>query len=164
MSQELRQGVKENLKTIRVIKSFAGEAQSLSWQGTLLEETMTMRKLQAYFSGKPGTIAGVNIEFGDKWIETYYTDRWYNSFEMHAGDSDVLKLVYFNISYPAVFKEDSIEWEDLALDLVVLPDGSTHILDQDEFDALDLDVKTRRICWQTLEDLLKTDLARFWRL
>ena len=162
MPQELRPGVNGNLKTIRVIKSFAGEAQQLSWQGTLLEESATTRKLQAYFSGKPGKIVGVDIAGGDKWIETYYSDRWYNCFEMHAGDTNTLKLVYFNISYPAVFKEDCIEWEDLALDLAVLPDGSTHILDEDEFDALDLDAKTRQICWQTLEDLLKTDLARFW--
>ncbi len=163
MSQELKDKRPTSAGKISVKKNHVGKDFTYSWQGTLLEETPTMRKLQAYFSGKPGTIAGVKIDVGDRWIETYYSDRWYNSFEMHAGDSDVLKLVYFNISYPAVFKVDFIEWDDLALDLVVLPDGTTHILDQDEFDALDLNAKTRRICWQTLEDLLKTDLACYWR-
>lgn len=161
MSQKCQLGAKNNANTVRIIKWFAGKGISYTWQGTLLEEGPALRKIRAFFSGEPGSIVEVNIEPGDKWIETYYNDRWYNVFQMYAGDSDTLKLVYFNISRPAVFKADSIEWEDLALDLAVLPDGSHHILDEDEFDALDLDAKTRQICWRTLEELLKTDMARF---
>ena len=163
MSQELSPNGLQSARIISVHKSHAGKDINYSWQGTLLEESPTMRKIKAYFSGKPGSIVGVAIEVGDKWIETYYTDRWYNCFQMHAGDSNTLKMLYFNICRPAVFSGSKIEWDDLALDLVVLPDGSRFILDQDEFAALDLDAKTRRICWQTLSDLLTTDLARFWR-
>ena len=161
MPQELNGTGPETQRAMRVIKFHVGKDMSYDWQGQLLEETPTMRKLKAYFSGKPGTIAGVPIEVGDKWIETYYSDRWYNFFKMYAGDSNTLKLLYFNICRPAVFSDTQIDWEDLALDLVILPDGSRFILDQDEFAALDLDAKTRRICWQTLSDLLTTDLARF---
>ncbi|NLZ26792.1 MAG: DUF402 domain-containing protein, partial [Chloroflexi bacterium] len=87
--------------------------------------------------------------------------RWYNFFQIYAGQSDVMKCFYFNLSRPAVFYEDRIEWEDLALDLIVYPDGQKELIDQDEFARLNIDEKTRQICWQTLTDLLQTNLTRF---
>ena len=41
---------------------------------------------------------------GDRFIETYYTDRWYNIFEIHAREDDRLKGWYCNIAKPAVME------------------------------------------------------------
>ncbi len=85
---------------------------------------------------------GTIIRTGDRFIETYFTERWYNVFEIHDREDDRLKGWYCNIGRPAVMEsENTISYVDLALDLWVAPDGSQTVLDEDEFDALDLDAK-----------------------
>ncbi|OQY20658.1 MAG: hypothetical protein B6I35_10355 [Anaerolineaceae bacterium 4572_32.2] len=42
----------------------------------------------------------VALEPSDRWTECFYTDRWYNVFEIHAAD-DSLKGWYCNITRPA---------------------------------------------------------------
>ncbi len=43
-----------------------------------------------------------------------------------------------------MFTDGRIDWVDLALDLLVYPDGKTLLLDEDEFEALGLDTKEQR--------------------
>ena len=79
----------------------------------------------------------VVLERGDRWTETFYSDRWYNIFEIRASDGR-LKGWYCNIARPARITSDEVSAEDLALDLWVEPDGSQQVLDEDEFEALGL--------------------------
>ncbi len=161
MSQKLDLHIPNPANPLKIIKHHAGSEKIYSWSGQVLSETLNMRRLNAWFNGNPGYVGKVLLEPGDRFVETYFTDRWYNFFQIYAGQSDVLKCFYFNLSRPAVFYEDRIEWEDLALDLIVYPDGQKELIDQDEFARLNIDEKTRQICWQTLTDLLQTDLTRF---
>lgn len=96
----------------------------------------------------------VTFRKDDLMLERYYTDRWYNLFEVHQGSSDQVKCWYLNLSYPAQFSAESIIWQDLALDLVVYPNGEYRLLDEDEFNALPLDVEVRRHCLETVQDIL----------
>jgi predicted RNA-binding protein associated with RNAse of E/G family len=77
---------------------------------------------------------------GDHFFEHYYTERWYNIFEVRSAAGD-LKGWYCNITRPAIFGDDMLTSEDLELDLFVAPDRR-HLLrlDLEEFDALALDV------------------------
>ncbi|HPL80981.1 MAG TPA: DUF402 domain-containing protein [Anaerolineaceae bacterium] len=161
MSQKLDLHIPNPANPLKIIKHHAGSEKIYSWSGQVLSETLNMRRLNAWFNGNPGYVGKVLLEPGDRFVETYFTDRWYNFFQIYAGQSDVLKCYYFNLSRPAVFYEDRIEWEDLALDLIVYPDGQKELIDQDEFARLNIDEKTRQICWQTLTDLLQTNLTRF---
>jgi len=161
MSQKLDLHIPNPANPLKIIKHHAGSEKIYSWSGQVLSETLNMRRLNAWFNGNPGYVGKVLLEPGDRFVETYFTDRWYNFFQIYAGQSDVLKCFYFNLSRPAVFYEDRIEWEDLALDLIVYPDGQKELIDQDEFARLNIDEKTRQICWQTLTDLLQTNLTRF---
>jgi protein associated with RNAse G/E len=87
---------------------------------------------------------GILIRTGDRFMETYFTDRWYNIFEIHDREDDRLKGWYCNIGRPAVWEEDAtLSYIDLALDLWVAPDGSQTVVDEEEFLALDLDDDTR---------------------
>ncbi|MEL7237198.1 MAG: DUF402 domain-containing protein, partial [Chloroflexota bacterium] len=43
---------------------------------------------------------------------------------------------YCNITRPAVINAAEIRADDLALDVIITPDGTTHLLDEDEFEAL----------------------------
>lgn len=76
---------------------------------------------------------------GDVLLEYYYSDRWYNVFQLHAPDG-TLKGWYCNITRPAVIGVDYVESEDLELDLLVAPDRQTLRLDdEDEFAVRNLE-------------------------
>jgi protein associated with RNAse G/E len=86
----------------------------------------------------------VILKRGDRFVETYFDDRYYNVFEIFdRDDGGQLKGWYCNLSRPAQITQDTVSWVDLALDLWVWPDGRSEILDQDEFDALPLDAAER---------------------
>jgi len=105
----------------------------------------------------------VSFERGDVLRETFYNDRWYNVFEVFslAGER---KGWYADITRPARFTVDHLEWEDLLLDIWMAPDGSMQVLDEDEFAAAapELPEVERQIARQTL-DVLRDELLRRWR-
>ena len=91
---------------------------------------------------------------GDRFIETFYLDRWYNILEIHDREDDQLKGWYCNIGKPAMKEAgNEISYVDLALDLWVAPDGTQTVLDEDEFNALDLDAETRSKARAALAEL-----------
>jgi len=86
---------------------------------------------------------GTVIKHSDRFVETYYTERWFNFFEIHDHDDRVLKGWYCTVARPAVMESDTvISYLDLALDLWVAPDGTQTVLDEDKVAALDLDQQT----------------------
>ncbi len=115
-------------------------------------------QLEAAFNFELVEVEEVILRRGDCFIETFYFDRWYNIFEIHEGNSDQIKAYYCNIGYPAVLADDEVSYRDLALDLLVRPDGRETLLDMDEFEALGLDAGTRQ---QALDGLaqLRTQMA-----
>jgi protein associated with RNAse G/E len=100
------------------------------------------------------------FEPGDRFVEYYYTDRWFNIFDIASMDGK-RKGWYCNVAAPAVISDDTIRQVDLLLDVWVYPDGRTLILDEDEFAAdttlsEDLRAKARR----GLQSLLQMIAAR----
>jgi protein associated with RNAse G/E len=126
-----------------------------NWKGELVAETPTSRLVSARFSGADAVpVDKVTFRKDDLMLERYYTDRWYNLFEVHKSASDQVKCWSLNLRYPAQFSVESIILQDLALDLVVYPNGEYRLLDEDEFNALTLDVEVRRHCLETVQDIL----------
>ena len=78
------------------------------------------------------------VRRNDRMVELFFSDRWYNVFAVHDGASDALKGWYCNITRPARLEAADVYAEDLALDLLVFPDGRSRVLDEDEFEALRL--------------------------
>jgi len=142
-------------RTLTVFKqNYLGEP-VFNWKGELVAETPTSRLVSARFSGADAVpVDKVTFRKDDLMLERYYIDRWYNLFEVHQGSSNQVKCWYLNLSYPAQFSAESIIWQDLALDLVVYPNGEYRLLDEDEFNALPLDVEVRRHCLETVQDIL----------
>jgi len=99
--------------------------------------------LEGPFSAPTHATDYVVFRQGDRCIEYFYTDRWYNILELHDVSDDRLKGWYCNIARPAIIREDAIRFDDLALDLWVAPDGSILLLDEDEFAAYAIDSETR---------------------
>lgn len=93
--------------------------------------------------GRPAMELGyVTFEMGDCFTEWYYSDRWYNIFEIASPDG-TLKGWYCNAAAPASIEPDNLYCRDLILDLWVTPDGQTTTLDEDEFATTALDDASR---------------------
>jgi len=65
--------------------------------------------------------------------EYYWTDRWYSVFRFREP-SGALRNYYCNVNAPAVFDAELLTFVDLDIDVLVAPDFSTTILDEDEFE------------------------------
>lgn len=67
-------------------------------------------------------------------IEYYWLDRWYNIFRF-VEPAGALRNFYCNVNVPPVFEDDVLSYIDLDIDILVAPDFSYSILDEDEFMA-----------------------------
>jgi protein associated with RNAse G/E len=102
-------------------------ARLLSAEGSLVvvegefEETVEHSQL--------GTIARGTVS-----TEYFWTDRWYSVFRFHEPGG-VLRNYYCNINKPASFDDQILTFVDLDIDVLVSPDKTYRVLDEDEFEA-----------------------------
>ena len=73
------------------------------------------------------------IEAGTHSIEFFWTDRWYSVFRFQTPDGRLLRF-YCNINTPARLDDGILSFVDLDVDVLVSPDYSYTILDEDEFE------------------------------
>jgi uncharacterized protein len=109
--------------------------------------------LEAFFGRDDMTFMNVTLKRGDRFVETFYTDRWYNIFEIFDRDDRSFKGWYCNIGKPAVIEDDVVSYVDLALDLWVAPDGTQTVLDEDELIELNLDDALKQKAYAGLDEL-----------
>lgn len=69
---------------------------------------------------------------GTRSIEFYWTDRWYSVFRFYEPDGR-LRNFYCNINLPPEFDGSYLRFVDLDIDILVFPDMSFRVLDEDEF-------------------------------
>jgi protein associated with RNAse G/E len=65
--------------------------------------------------------------------EYYWLDRWYNVFRFSNSDR-VLQKFYCNINAPPQFDGRVLSYVDLDIDVLVEPDLTYRILDEDDFE------------------------------
>lgn len=146
------------MSNITVLKLDHRGQETWRYTGKLVEKSDNHVLLEATFNRPDTPFHGILLRRGDRFIETFYSDRWYNIFEIHDLENDRLKGWYCNIGYPAKFEEDSLSYIDLALDLLVYPDGRQLVLDEDEFYELPLSPQARinaKAALQELQSLFK---------
>lgn len=133
-------------------KNLAGD---VTWQytGRVLERKPDSITLEAFFNRADMPFLDILLKRGDRYIETYYSDRWYDIFEIYDRDTGQRKGWYCNVTRPAVITESAVEYVDLALDLWVSEDGRQTVLDEDEFMALDLTPPERDLARRALAEL-----------
>ncbi len=95
----------------------------------------------------------VVFTMGDRFIEYYYTDRWYNIFVVYGHDDGKIKGWYCNIGKPAVIEDGTVSYVDLALDLWGSADGKQTVLDEDEFEEMGLNEELRASALKGLQEL-----------
>lgn len=123
------------------------------YEGRMLSRDEHSLVLEAFFDRADLPFVDTVLRTGDRFIEYYYDDRWYNIFEIHDRDDDRIKGWYSNVCKPAMFEDGIISYVDLALDLWVSPDGQQTVLDEAEFEALNLDHELRQGALKGLNDL-----------
>lgn len=140
-------------ETILVIKLNPERVETWRYNGQVLRRWADAVLLEARFNREDTPFHDILLKKGDRFVEMYYTDRWYNIFEIHDRDDDSLKGWYCNITCPAEFTAGQVSYVDLALDLLVYPDGRDLVLDEDEFAELKIDDATREQARAALEEL-----------
>ena len=93
------------------------------------------------------------LQEGDKFIETYFLDKWFNIYEILVQQDGPIKAWYCNISFPAEFFGNTLVYRDLELDLLVYPDGRRKVLDMDDFISLPIDSQVRTAALKALNEL-----------
>ena len=133
-------------------KNPAGEV-TYQYEGVLLERNENWIKLEAFFDRKDMPFQDVVFKTGDRFVEYYYSDRWYNIFAVYDKDDGNIKGWYCNIGMPAVIEDGIVAYVDLALDLWVSADGRQTVLDEEEFEKLRIDEEMRAGALMGLEEL-----------
>jgi predicted RNA-binding protein associated with RNAse of E/G family len=126
-----------------------------AYEAQVIEQTATLITFDAKFDRDDVDIAGLRLQRGDRFIETFYFDRWYNVFAIYQGGTNRFKGWYCNIARPAWVNGKHLFAEDLALDLVVLPDRHMTVVDQDEFEHLVIPTSDRKKAHAALNELIE---------
>jgi uncharacterized protein len=141
------------MSNVTVLKLDLDGKETWRYSGQVLERSSQQILLEAFFNRPDTPFHGILLRQGDRFIETFFSDRWYNIFELRDKDDDHLKGWYCNIGCPADIQEEVVSYVDLALDLLVYPDGRQLVLDEDEFEALSLEPEVRQKARQGLHEL-----------
>lgn len=133
-------------------KNLEGE---VTWQyeGEVLQREESFIIVEAFFNRDDMPFQEIVLKRGDRFVETFYMDKWYNIFEIHDRDDGMLKGWYCNICKPAVIEDDSVSYVDLALDLWVSANGRQTILDEDELEEMHLDDELKQKIHAGLHEL-----------
>lgn len=111
----------------------------LCWPASLMQHTPEFLQVEARFSHSDRLQLDYAVfERGDRFVEWFFTARWYSIYQIFGGVDNSLKGWYCNVTRPAQVVSGEIHTVDLALDLWVAPDGTQKVLDEDEFAALQL--------------------------
>ena len=123
------------------------------YQGKVLDRSPSSLTIEAIYDRADQDFHGLRLRKGDRFVERHYADRWYNVFAVYDGTSGQLKGWYCNITRPARIDGDQVSADDLALDLIVMPDGSWTVLDEPEFEAQELSTTDRANALAALAEL-----------
>ncbi len=127
-----------------------------SYRGTVLERPPTSVIVEAFFSRYDRLDLGYTVfERGDRFVEHFFADRWYNIFEVYAAKSQGLRGWYCNLTRPAIIRDHEVSAVDLALDVWVDPLGQAQVLDEAEFAALPLSADEARAVRAACAELLR---------
>lgn len=104
------------------------------WRAKLASSTDSLLVLDATFEEEIRHPLLGTILCGTRSLEYYWLDRWYNVFRFHEP-TGALRNFYCNVNVPPTFDGRVLSYVDLDIDILVAPDLSYTILDEDEFEA-----------------------------
>lgn len=133
-------------------KNHVGE---IVWQydGKVLTRDRNSITIEAFFNRDDLPFQEIVLRRNDRFVEIFYSDKWFNVFEIYDRDDGKLKGWYCNITKPTQIRDDEVIYEDLILDLWVTPNGTQTILDEDELEELNVDAELKKKIYESLAEL-----------
>jgi uncharacterized protein len=117
-----------------IVRSFKhGGRPHRTWRARLEAFEAPLIVLEAFFAEEVVHPILGRIEAGTPSREYFWTDRWYSVFRFGTPDGRLLNF-YCNVGTPALLEDGALSFTDLDVDILVRPDLSYTILDEDEFD------------------------------
>jgi hypothetical protein len=136
-----------------VIKRDPNGTETLRYTGEVVHRDSESVCVRAVFTFSTRDLGYVTLKTGDLFIEWFYTNRWYNVFLIYDVDDGRFKGCYCNLTRPADIHAEFVAADDLALDVWVAPDGTTTLLDEEEYAALNLDTTTDAHVQAAVQDI-----------
>ena len=141
--------------TITILKLDHHGREVWRYPGRVLARDAHTIRLEGFYNRDDATVGYAVFKRGDRLVETFYSDRWYNVFAVYDRDDGALKGWYCNVTRPATITADTVSSDDLALDVWVSPGGAVTVLDEDEFAALELSEADRAAAEDALRQLIR---------
>jgi protein associated with RNAse G/E len=104
------------------------------WPAQVIKQEGSLVVLDARFPNEVVHDQLGTIACGTHSLEYYWLDRWYNVFRF-AQPNGELRNYYCNVNVPPTFDGEILSYVDLDLDILVEPDFSYRLLDQDDFET-----------------------------
>jgi protein associated with RNAse G/E len=131
-SSEVAEHTQQPIVTVHARK-FDGRLHR-EWQANLVRQVGSLVVVEGVFAEEIRHALLGTIAAGTLSAEYYWTDRWYSVFRFREP-TGALRNYYCNINQPATFDGQILTFTDLDIDVLVAPDFSYRILDEEEFDA-----------------------------
>lgn len=138
---------------MKVLKKNLADEVTWQYEGVVLSREANNVTLEALFNRDDMPFMDIVLKHNDRFVETFYSDHWYNIFEIYDRDDGKFKGWYCNICRPAIIEDDFVSYVDLALDLWVSVNGEQTVLDEDELDKLNLDNELEQKVYDGLKEL-----------
>jgi protein associated with RNAse G/E len=142
-----------NIQEVTIYKHDHTGREVWQYSGKILARDENSVQLEAYFNRDDMDAGYVKFRRNDRFVEWFYSDKWYNIFEIHDVNDDRLKGWYCNMSRPAHIDTTTVRTDDLALDVWVSPIGQIQLLDEDEYANLPLEDSERTQVLAALDEL-----------
>jgi protein associated with RNAse G/E len=118
--------------TVRSLKH--GGRPHRTWRARLEAREGSLIILDAFFAEEVRHPILGTIEAGTLSKEYFWTDRWYSVFRFGAPEGGALLNFYCNVNTPARLEAGALYFTDMDIDVLVRPDFTYSILDEDEFE------------------------------
>lgn len=141
------------MSRMKILKKNLADEVTWQYDGQVVSRGENFIIIEALFNRDDLPFQDVVFKRNDRFVETFYTDKWYNVFAVYDRDDGKLKGWYCNITKPAVIEDGSVSFVDLALDLWVSADGKQTVLDEDELEELSLDDDLKKKVYDGLLEL-----------
>lgn len=139
--------------TVKLLKP--GKGAEITYQGFEMLREPSHVLIHARWDRDALDLGYTTFQTGDHFYEHYYTDKWFNIFELRSERGE-LKGWYCNVTRPARVENSTIYSEDLELDLFVSADRADMLtLDEEEFEARAFSPEIREAALKGLGELLK---------
>lgn len=133
-------------------KNHKGEV-TWEYEGNLINRDKNSAVVEALLNRDDLPFQEIILKRNDRFVETFFTDKWFNIFEIYDRDDGKLKGWYCNVTKPAEISDDEIAYADLILDLWISADGKQTVLDEDELNELNVDEDLKKKIYASLDEL-----------